>query len=85
MLLDKVLPGNDCATVYMKPAPMCLTASFLRMANDKDCTEAFYCAQFNKDFNKDAENKMKKMVHKYHPHLEYIMISQVATSRKYSL
>ena len=79
MLKDKFLPGNDCATVFMKPAPMVLTASFLRMANDKDCTEAFYTAQFHKDI--DA--KMKKMVQKYHPDLEFTMISQVAQSRNY--
>lgn len=80
MIADKFLTGNERASVFMKPAPLYLTASFLRMANDQDCTESFYCAQFNKDI----DDKMKKMVWKYHPHIDDMMISQQSDSRKFT-
>ena len=74
MIKDRFLSGNDRATVFMKPAPMYITAAFLRMANDRDCTDTFYAAQFHKE----VDDKMKKMVNKYHPHLQDIMISQAS-------
>lgn len=79
MMKDTFLSGNERATVFMKPAPMFLSATFLRMANDKDCTESFYAAQFHKE----VDDKMKKMVNKYHPHLDDIMITQQSDSRKF--
>ena len=81
MIADKFLTGKESASVFMKPSPMHITESFLRMANDRDCTESFYSAQFNKEI----DEKMKKMVIKYHPHIDDLMISQQADSRKFTL
>ena len=74
MVQDQLLPYNQCCTVYMKPAPDALNTRLLKMAKDEDMTVTFYSANFNK---KVEEENMRKIIWKYHPHIETFYISPV--------
>ena len=66
MVKDKVLPYNQCCTVYLKPGPDYVDRRLLKMANDEDITLTFYTANFNKQVTDVA---MHKIISKYHPDL----------------
>ena len=59
--------------MYLKPEPTTLGASFFHMAKDPDLTATTYSAYWNKD----VDDKTKKLVMKYHPHRENIAFSQI--------
>lgn len=77
MVQDGILPKNDCATVYMKPSPLCIDRHFMKLCHDPDLTETTYLAMFNKS----SSDKTKIMVRKYHPHLKFLSVSQVEMSQ----
>lgn len=76
MYEDKLLPFNQCATVYMKPEPSVVDKKFFHMCMDKDVSESLY----EVNFNKSVDETMKKMIIKYHPQRELILLSQVTES-----
>ena len=79
MYEDKLLPFNQCATVYMKPDPSVADKKFFNMCNDKDVSESLY--QIN--FEKSVDDTTKKMLIKYHPQREMILISQMPETGNY--
>lgn len=70
---DKVLPVNQCATVYMKPHIMHVDKGFLSMGSDCDVSEDTYC----RNFDKAVDDTTKIMVKKYHPHRDSIWYTQM--------
>ena len=72
MQKDGILPYNQCTNVFMKCDPSFLSAKFYKMAVDAEFTAAMY----TNNFNKSVESSVKKMIKKYHPHKEYMFMSE---------
>ena len=73
MKADRLFPSNQCANVYLKPAPEYIDKNFFKMCGDIEITDITYTA----NFNKDIESNIKKIVQKYHPHKDVIFMSQI--------
>lgn len=73
MIKDKCLPeGNACESVYMKPEPTFLDKKFFDMTADKNLDSEIYYQNFERPLN----SKQKRIIIKYHPHKDFILMSQ---------
>ena len=75
MKRDKILSSNQCVNVYLKPDITFLGQDFFKMCSETELNDNTYVAYFNKPIDEN----MKKIVHRYHPHKQYIMVSQSAS------
>ena len=75
---DKVLPHNQCCTVFLKPEMTFLDPKLFSMVTDNKLRDSTYTAYFNKEM----DDKCKKIVQAYHPHKDAILFSQVDSSGK---
>ena len=76
MKKDKVLPHNQCSTVFIKPEITFLDMKFFSMVTDNNLRDSTYTAFFNKEM----DDQSKKIVQAYHPHKGAILFSQVNSS-----
>ena len=72
MIDDRVLPKNQCFTVFLKNEITHIDDKFFSMVKDSDLTKETY----ERNFCKDIESTMKKIVAKYHPQKDSIVFSQ---------
>ena len=72
MINDKVLPTNQCCSVYVKPEISVMDVKFFDMVSDKDINREMY----EVNFNKPLDDSTKRIVLKYHPHSHLIPITQ---------
>ena len=77
MDMDKVVPKNRSALVYLKPEYGYLDYSLFDMANDVELRDAAYLDNYKKEYN-DVE---KAIIRKYHPHYDEVMHSQIDNSQ----
>ena len=73
MVEDKCLPYKLSCNVYCKPDISFLDQKFYNMAGDKEITDNSYLA----NYRKPIDTKLTYIAHKYHPHKQYIALSQV--------
>lgn len=76
MLKDKILPYNQCATVFLKPHYGSLDPGFFELANDATLGDDAYIKYFSTT-NDEVTNKI---VQHYHPDKEQIAFSQLDSS-----
>ena len=76
MKKDKILPHNQCCTVFLKPEMTLLDPKFFSMVTDNNLRESTYTAFFSKEM----DNQSKKILEAYHPHRDAILFSQVNSS-----
>ena len=65
-------PKKDCITAFFKPSPTNVDNTIIRKLRDPDLNENYYMSQFRKP----NDEKMFKMVARYHPHLDDLTSSQ---------
>ena len=78
MTKDKILPSNQCSNAYMKPEMTFMDANFFSMVMDSELKDTTYAA----NFNRDMDDNTRKIVTKYHPHKEFILMSQIQGSNE---
>ena len=78
MKKDKILPSNQCSNVYMKPEMTFMDAIFFSMVMDSGLKDTTYTA----NFNRDIDDNTKKIVTKYHPHKDFILMSQLQSTNE---
>ena len=78
MKKDKILPSNQCSNVYMKPEMMFMDTNFFIMVMDSVLKDTTYTA----NFNRDIDDNVKKIVTKYHPHKDFILMSQLQSTNE---
>ena len=76
---DKILPSNQCCNVYMKPEMTFMDPNFFLMVMDSELKDTTYVA----NFNKDMDDNTKRIVNKYHPHKDFILMSQLQQNWKH--
>ena len=76
MKKDKVLPHNQCCTVFLKPEMTFLDPKLFSMVRDNELRDSTYTAFFKKEM----DDQCKKIVQAYHPHKDAILFSQVDSS-----
>ena len=76
MKRDKILPSNQCSNVYMKPEMTFLDPNFFTMVMDTELKDMTYAA----NFHKDMDDNSKIIVNKYHPHKDFILMSQLQST-----
>ena len=74
MTEDGVIPAKLCAAVYLKPEATFIDKKFFDMVVDKELTTDVYVA----NFNKSVDSNTRKIVQKYHPHKEYVFMSEAS-------
>ena len=62
----------------MKPEMTFLDRNFYDMVMDYDLKDTTYVA----NFNKDMDDNTKKIVNEYHPHKDFILMSQIESTRE---
>ena len=72
MISDKVLPANQCCSIYVKPDISVLDNKFFEMSTDKDINREMY----EVNFNKPVDGTTKRIILKYHPQSHLIAITQ---------
>ena len=76
MKRDKILASNQCCNVYMKPEMTFMDQNFFSMVMDSELKDMTYAANFNKDIGDNT----KRIVNQYHPHKDFILMSQVQST-----
>ena len=76
MKRDKTLASNQCCNVYMKPEMTFIDQNVFAMVMDSELKDMTYAA----NFNKDIDDNTKKIVNHYHPHKDFILMSQVQST-----
>ena len=61
----------------MKPQMTFLDKNFYAMVMGCDLKDTTYVA----NFNKDMDDNTKKIVNEYHPHKDFILMSQIESTR----
>ena len=76
MKRDKILASNQCCNIYMKPEITFLERNFFSMVMDPDLKDTTYVS----NFNKDMDDNTKRIVNEYHPHKDFILMSQLQST-----
>lgn len=69
---DRGFPKKEAITAYFKPSPSTININILKRVRDPDLNETFYMSQFWKP----TDEKLHKMVLRYHPNVEDLTASQ---------
>ena len=69
---DRGFPKKEAITAFFKPSPMSIDNNIIKRVRDPDLNESYYMAQFRKP----SDEKMYKMVLRYHPNVEDLTSSQ---------
>ena len=85
MIRDRIIPTNQCATMYMKPSPDVLPLNFFNVG-DPDITHTFYSANYRMPVKEKhiPSSIVPTIVRKYHPDAENLYISDVEDSQNSS-
>ena len=72
---DKVLPFNQCCSIYLKPH-----VSFVGEEIFDECHDELNVESYMFYFNKPVDDTIIRIIHHYHDHKDIIAHSQVTSS-----